>query len=243
MEAVTNWHFAQALRAALARYDVNVLMTHEGANTALAKPGDLAGELKARAAVANNVLPLHTKADLLVSTHHDAAGNPEARGGSVYVWTSKGDWLDAEANHTDPKSYPLALTIYPFVKDALATFGVPWRGTVMCSDFGILRNTVGPAILFELFFGTSPDDVAAARKVSFIPTVATALAEGIAQALGLAAKKPRAKDAVTVLYKGVEVDCGGKLESGTTRVDLRAFAEATGKTVSYDERTRTVSVS
>lgn len=168
-----------AVRDALALYHCRVVMTRES-DGGLSSPGQLGAELKARAGVANKA-----GADLLVSLHHDSGGSPDARGGSIWVWTDKQGWLPAEGNHKAPRSYAIAEKAYPHIKQALATLGVPWRGAIWCSDFGVLRETNGPAILIECFFGSNTADVTAARQPEFIPALATGIASGLAEALEL----------------------------------------------------------
>lgn len=193
-EAVFNWDLSKALGDYLtATYDVKVIYTHEGAHTALTKGGNVGEELFLRAKVANDA-----KADLLVSIHHDSHGNPSVRGGSLWVWTDKRDekdssklaWLTAPGNHKAPRSYAMAQQVQPLLATAAAAAGIPWRSTIMCADFGILRACNGPCMLVEAFMGSNKEDTAAARRPEFIPTMAKAVAEGIAQAIGLERRPP-----------------------------------------------------
>lgn len=183
-EKVYNLALGLAVRDALSAYDCKVILTRE-ADVALAEPGDLSAELSARANVANKA-----KADLFLSVHHDA-GPPAARGGSLYVWTDKRKpdgsltWLPADGNHRAPKSYALAKAFIPAVKAELSRYGIPWRGDVMCADFGVLRDCEGPSMLIETHFGSNEHDNWAARRPAFIGDMATAIAQGIAVALEL----------------------------------------------------------
>lgn len=247
-----NWRLSKALGDyLLSRYQVHVVYTHEGDHTALDQTGNTARELAARAHVANS-----RKADLLVSIHHNAGG-PGARGGEMFVWTDKRTsdgnlrWLPAydgrpDQNHTDPKSYPLARKIYPHLREALQRFGVSWRslgdpGGIGCADFGILRNTVGPAVLIETHFGTDRDDAAAARHPDFISALARAIGDGIADALSLTVKTV---DIPVHINGGADVTGGktllGVLRGGTVYVTiagvempLRAVAETFGCSVKW----------
>lgn len=183
-EKVFNLELGLALEEALGRYDCRVVMTRR-TDTALAPDGELGLELRARADVANR-----EGAALLISLHHDSAGTPQARGGSLWIWTDKAGWLPAEGNHKAPNSYRIALQVYPAIRECLAGFGIPWRGDVHCSNFGVLRNCNGPAILLECFFGSNATDLAAARRPEFIPALATSLADALAHALELPAVPP-----------------------------------------------------
>ncbi len=99
---------------------------------------------------------------------HTDSGRKDRRGGSLWIWTTKlahgGGlvWLpairrDGQPNHDAPNSYRIAEEMAPILREALATFGVPWRG-IWCADFQVLRDTEGSGVLFECFFGTNPDD-------------------------------------------------------------------------------------
>lgn len=244
MEAEFNWRLSVAVADELVNgWVCEVHMTHPH-NVSLAKAGALGEELHKRA-----LMYEFYNADLLVSVHHDA-GAPNARGGSLYVWTNQRDedgglvWAPALGNHKAPRSYAYAQKVYPKVKDALATFGVPWRGNIMCADFQVLRDCPGPCMLLECFFGTNAEDVAAARRPEFIPAIAKAFAEGIADALSMEVKAP-AKDAnaVSILIDGTVVECGARMEGGKTRVDVRPLLEAMGARLGWDANSKTLTVS
>lgn len=235
MEAVHNWRVSKALGDYLTEnYQVNVVYTHEGPNTSL-DAGNLARELSARSWVANRI-----KADLLVSNHHNAGGSPQTNGGELYVWTSKLNrqggllWLPSsdgrpEQNHTDPKSYPVAAKVLPHLKEALSRFGVGWRSYgdpagIACANFGILRNTQGPAILIETHYATNENDAAAARRPDWAPTLARFIGDGIAEALALPRKGIPVETPIGVLlgqWKGetICVDIAGQ------SVPVRAIVE------------------
>lgn len=172
---------AQAVRdQLLARYDCLVFLTHEGTG---AHPGnDLDAELRARADVANKA-----GAALLVSLHHDA-GPSTARGGSLWVWSSRGMHLSAEQN-TAPRSYACAQKMAPIIRDTLAAIGIPWRG-LYSSDFGVLRYCDGPAVLIETHFGTNPEDDALMDDPANVRQLAAGIARAIAAAVDLPAASP-----------------------------------------------------
>jgi N-acetylmuramoyl-L-alanine amidase len=242
-EAVFNWKLSKELvEYLLANYACECHYTHEGDWTALSKTGNAGEELHRRADTGNMF-----NADLFVSIHHDAAGDSKARGGSLYIWTKKrvyngevtsdhpeyeGElaWLPAVGNHNAPKSYKLAVAVEPHVKGLLASFGIPWRG-LMCADFQVLHDFNGACMLLETFMGTSPADVAAARKPEFIPAMAKALGDGIAEALSLSKKVFRDPNAVTVKVNGNVVECNAKLEGNATRSDVKPILESLGYTL------------
>lgn len=180
-------HYALALglavRDALAAYDCRVILTRDS---------DVDVSLSERAMVANRA-----KADLFLSLHHDSASNPAARGGSLYVHTdlrtASGGlrWLnaidgDGTVNHRAPKSYSIAKVFMDPVRLTLnERYGIPWRGDVMCADFGVLRYCDGPALLLESHFGSNEHDCWASRQPTYIADLALAIAQGLATALQL----------------------------------------------------------
>lgn len=183
---------AQTVREQLlARYDCEVLLTHDGAGAAPGRP--LSEELRARAEVANRA-----GAALFVLIHHNA-GPASARGGELYVWTSKRGpdgglvWLPAvdgsTVNHESPQGYAAALAMLPIVRTTLAAIGIPWRGDIKCADFAVLRHTRVPAVLLETHFGTNPQDDALMDDPANVERLAAAIADGIAQAAGLTANQ------------------------------------------------------
>jgi N-acetylmuramoyl-L-alanine amidase len=235
-EKTFNLALTIALREALEKYECSVILTRENDNKV---PYDSLGQdLRARAQVANKA-----KADLFVSIHHDASGDPKARGASIYIHTNKrtpeGElrWLPAVGNHKAPRSFVIANKVQPIVEETLSALGVPWRSyPLWCADFQVLRDFNGPCFLLESFMGTNEEDVKSARKPEFIPGLAKALAKGIAQALSLPVKVTRDPNDVTILVNGVEVGCEGKLEGRKVRANVREVAQAMGARVDYSER-------
>lgn len=247
-EAVFAWQLADQLGKTLrANWQVQVVYTHQGADSSVTQ-GTQSEELQARAEVANKA-----EADLMVSLHHDAAGDPKARGASLWIWTDKLTpegglvWLPAlemgRQNHKDPTSFRVANLMLPHLKAALATFKVPWRGHIMCANFGVLRDCRGPAVLFEAFFGTNPEDHAASEHPDFIPRIAFALAQGIAEALRLPEQVKTPPNAFTVLVDGVEVSCNAHLVGAKVECYVRELAEALGGRVGVDMEGRIINIS
>lgn len=232
-----NLALAFAVRDELARYEVGVILTRQ-ADVGLSPRGNLAEELGRRAQIANAA-----GADLLISLHHDSTGKQEVRGASLWVWTDKLNekkgltWLPATGNHKDPRSIPIARSMVGALRSTLGALGVPWRwwadpDGIACANFGVLSNTRGPAVLLECFHGSNPEDVAAARRPEFIPTLARAIADAIAGALSLPAVVQPGDD-LPVHVNGRPVRMRARLEEGTTRADLRPMAEALGAVVNW----------
>ena len=253
-ERVYTLALSRAVREALLQgWDCQVQLTHEGAG--MVPGGDLAAELQAR-----GELPNQLGADLFLSLHHNA-GPRSARGGELYIWTSRRSpegglvWLPAidpatgQPNHNAPRSFALAQIVQPVIRDALAQFGIPWRGApdrIMCADFAVLRYPQLPCMLLESHFGTNPDDDAAADRPEFIPALAAAIARGVAAALGLSDRVTNAIrcQVVLPLRPGEERPrtIEGEIRDGTTYAILpgtdreqaiRPVAEAMGRTPRY----------
>ncbi|MDF2630046.1 MAG: sporulation specific N-acetylmuramoyl-L-alanine amidase [Symbiobacteriaceae bacterium] len=247
---------ALATRDALLRgWDCEVVLTHEGPG--MVPGGDLAAELRAR-----GELPNQLGADFFISLHHNA-GPSSARGGELYIWTSKRNangglvWLPAIdpatglPNHEAPRSYAIAQVVQPAIRDALAQFGIPWRGApdrIMCADFAVLRYPELPCMLVESHFGTNQQDDDVADSPEFIPTLAQAIASSLAQALRLTARPeewqlPRAKvllptrpgdDAPREIFGEIRDGVTYAVLPGmSTEVPVRAVAEAMGRTVRF----------
>lgn len=250
---------AQAVRDALARYRCKVIMTREN-DSALAAPGDLPSELRNRAMVGNKV-----EADLFLSLHHDSLAGSEARGGSMWVWRNypeRGvghapatDPATGQPNHAAPQSYEVALELLPYVRDVLDRYGIPWRSYgsqdgICCADFGVLRHSNGKAVLVEAFFGSSPADVAIARRAGFVPDLAEAIAQGVAAALALepveAPKEPEAPSAypATLVVNLVRHDGYQVIEGRTVGVlkPLLDELKLCGYGISYDPPSRTLTL-
>jgi N-acetylmuramoyl-L-alanine amidase len=172
-----------ALRDVLTtEYVCAVVMTRE-TDDSLAST--IVADLNARTDVFNRA-----RGDFFLSLHHDS-GSASARGASVYVWTDKRApdgglvWLPAQGNHKAPRSYPIVEKMRPILATTLASLWVPWRGSIMCADFHVLHYTNGPCALLECFFGSNPDDIAAARHPRFIPDLAKGIALALAGGLDL----------------------------------------------------------
>ncbi|HWI60365.1 MAG TPA: N-acetylmuramoyl-L-alanine amidase [Symbiobacteriaceae bacterium] len=252
-ERVYTLALARAVRdALLAGWDCEIRLTHDGPGMV---PGDdLSAELRAR-----GELPNQLGADFFLSLHHNG-GPQSARGGELYIWTSKRSpegglvWLPAidpatgRPNHEAPRSFAIAQIFQPIVRDALAGFGIPWRGApdrIMCADFAVLRYPELPCMLLESHFGTNPDDDAAADRPDFIPTLAQAIARGLAVGLRLDSRGSTIRCEVILPPRPGEQGprtIPGEIRNGITYATLpgtdfeqalRPVAEAMGRTVRY----------
>lgn len=239
-EAQFNWQAAGALGEYLsANYNCKIIYTHQGPDTALSPTGNVDEELRRRADRANG-----SRADLLVSMHHDGNANPNVRGGSLWIWTNKRApdgglaWLPAAGNHTDPRTIDIARALVDPLRNFLATYGIPWRSFgdpegIACADFGVLRNTSGAALLIEVFHGSNVQDTQAARSQPFVPALAEVIGDALAAALVLEGKDP-AVPAGAILVNGQPLVCGARIVDGKTVGELRPVYESEGYTVGYD---------
>ena len=164
-------------------------------------------------------------ADCFVSIHCNSAGNSTAVGTETYCYAlgGQGEKL-ARAIHT-----------------RLIAKGLPDRG-IKTADFAVLRQTKMPAALVELAFISNPTEEAMLESPAYQDRAAQAIAEGIADYMGvqLPAPAPADLDAVSIVVAGRELE--GKIIDGRSWAPVRALAEALGRTVEWDEATRTVVV-
>lgn len=186
----------------------------------------LNADLTDRADVANE-----WGADIFVSFHCNASENRTAHG--CEVWTSPGQ-TGADA---------LAEAI---IKALEAEFpNIVTRKDLTDGDsdkearFAVLTRTWMPAALVELAFISNPTEEAMLEGPAYQDRAARAVAQGIADYLGLQLP-PADPDAVRIVVGGQALT--GKLIDGRTYAPVRALAEALGKTVEWDDASRTVTV-
>ena len=152
-EKDANLRLANAVRNELARRGYRVVMTRED---------DTFVELYDRPKVAHAA-----NADLFVSIHHNAPGyatNPFAvRSQSVYAWNALGEKLAKAINGRMAAADP-----------ALVNDGV------LHANFAVTRNPEIPSCLIEADFITHPDGESAAWDAARRPSIAAAIADGIA---------------------------------------------------------------
>ena len=152
-EKDVNLRLAKAVRDVLVKRGYKVVMTRED---------DVDVDLYDRPKVAHK-----TNADLFVSIHHNAPGHASHPFGiryqAVYAWNAIGERLAKAINARMAAADP-----------ALTNRGVKH------ANFVVTRNPEIPSCLIEADFITHPDGESAAWDASRRPTVAAAIADGIA---------------------------------------------------------------
>ena len=152
-EKDANLRLTKAVRNELLGRGYKVVMTRED---------DVFVELYDRPKVAHRA-----NADLFVSIHHNAPGyatNPfEVRSQSVYAWNPLGEGLAKAINARMAAADP-----------QLRNEGV------LHANFAVTRNPEIPSCLVEADYITHPDGEAAVWDASRRPTIAAAIADGIA---------------------------------------------------------------
>jgi len=202
------------------KYDVDVRMTRDS---------DKFVELSERADIANRI-----NADLFVSFHHNAAGGS---GFETFVFpgtrrSKTGEMQDA-------------------IHDKLMAFygprGIRDRGKKE-ANFAVLRETDMPAVLIENLFLDHAGDAALLKQVNTIDSIIAASVMGIADALDL---QPRAgslpENSLPAIGGKGKVVAGGQEAEGfiiedRLYVPVRFVSEALGARVSYDNQTKTATI-
>lgn len=134
-------------------------LERRGARVSMTRTRDVFIELDRRAATAEK-----TGTDLLVSVHADSHANRSIAGATVYV-----------ARGAGAQSKRVAAA----VERALRAAGIATRG-VRSADFRVLAGHRRPAILVECGYLTNPVDAKNLGSSVFRETIATAIANGIA---------------------------------------------------------------
>lgn len=231
--------------------DVNVVMTRDtdrSVNPDSLVTG-LGPELQARCNIANGLPD-----SFLASLHHDAADDPDAEGGTLYIYGPR-SWVpaiapDGTTNHEDARSYEAATRMLPIFAEVLKKYGLRCNG-IKAGDFQVLRNTNNRAVLIEGFFATNPLDAAVARRTDFQADLADAYARMIGAALNLTAQGswalPKIKvvlpDGRTVWGEERVGDTGWMPIPGTDQwVPIRATAEAMGRKVVWTNTPPTANI-
>ncbi len=202
---------------------VRLESAYEGVQVMLSRSTDVFLELADRTQKANAA-----GADLLVSVHCNAGGG--AGGFESFRYTSASAASRAFQNvlHTE-------------ILTAIKPFGVIDRGQ-KAANLHMVRESKMPAVLTENLFIDVTADAAKLKRSDVIDAIVAGHVIGIAKYLGLKKKEAGlVSDKVTVIVNGKKVD-DGKLIDGVTMVPLRAVGEALGAKISWDNKTKTATV-
>ncbi|WP_339295493.1 N-acetylmuramoyl-L-alanine amidase [Paenibacillus sp. FSL W7-1279] len=166
-------------------------------------------------------------ADILVSIHCNAGGG--AGGFESYRYTS-----------ASSGSVKLQNVMHTEVMNAIKSFGVIDRGQ-KAANLHMVRESKMPAVLTENLFIDVAADAAKLKRQDVIDSIVIGHVNGIAKYLGLQKGAGTVEDKVHVVVNGKQI-ADGKLENGVTYVPLRAIGEALGARVSWDNKTKTATV-
>ncbi|KOR76863.1 N-acetylmuramoyl-L-alanine amidase [Paenibacillus solani] len=197
---------------------------YEGVQALLTRSSDVFLELADRTRKANAA-----GVDILVSIHCNAGGG--TGGFESYRYTT-----------ATPGSIQLHEAIHTGIMREIGEYGVSDRGQ-KSANYHMVRESKMPAVLTENLFVDVATDAAKLKRQEVIDSLAIGHVHGIAKFLGLQKKKEESpvSDKVNVIVNGKEI-LGGKLENGVTYVPLRAISEALDAKVTWDNKTRTVTV-
>lgn len=170
-------------------------------------------------------------ADVFVSIHCNSVDNSKAGGTETFhhIMSAPGKKLAAAIQ-----------------KRLVSALGLADRG-VKEENFAVLRLTGAPAALAELAFISNPAEEKLLKTPDFQAKAARAIAEGVADFLGVqlrpaeqapapAAPSPANEDAVKIVAGEKTIE--GIMLNGVTYAPVRALAEALGKQVKWDPEKR-----
>lgn len=191
----------------------------------LSRSSDVFLELSDRTNAANKA-----GADILVSIHCNAGGG--AGGFESFRYTS-----------ASASARSLQNVLHTEIMAALKPFGVIDRGQ-KAKNLHMCRESRMPAVLTENLFIDVSTDAAKLKRQEVIDALIDGHVKGIAKFLGLNRKEgtPTVNDKVNVKAYGKQIK-DGKLIDGTVYVPLRAVAEARGDKVSWNNKTKTATIS
>lgn len=196
---------------------------YEGVQVILSRSTDVFLELADRTQKANAA-----GADLLVSVHCNAGGGAGGFESFRYTNASAASRAFQNVLHTE-------------IMAALKPFGVTDRGQ-KAANLHMVRESKMPAVLTENLFIDVATDASRLKRSDVIDAIVAGHVSGIAKYLGLTKKEAeQVSDKVTVIVNGKKVD-DGKLIDGVTMVPLRAVGEALGAKVTWDNKTKTATV-
>ena len=173
-------------------------------------------------------------ADCFISIHCNAAADGTAHG--CEVWTSRGQ------TGGDILAEAVLQSLRAEFPDMTFRMDMADGDSDKEAGFAVLARTRMPAALVELAFISNPTEEAMLESQAYQDRAARAIAQGIADYLGvqLPAPAPADPDAVRINIGGHLLE--GKLIDGRSWAPVRAMAEALGRTVGWDEAARTVTI-
>ncbi|GIO69401.1 N-acetylmuramoyl-L-alanine amidase [Paenibacillus sp. FSL M7-1455] len=197
---------------------------YEDVQALLSRSTDVFVELKDRTGQANAA-----GADLLISVHCNAGGG--SGGFESYRYTS-----------ASAATVKLQNLLHTEIMAGLKPFGVADRGQ-KTGNLHMCRESRMPAVLTENLFIDVASDAAKLKQPAVMEAIVSGHVLGIAKYLGLKKKETPAPDGpeVTVIANGKTLS-GAKLEDGVVTVPLRAIAEALGANLTWDNQTKTATI-
>lgn len=196
---------------------------YEDVKVSLSRSTDVFLELDERTDAPNKA-----GADILVSIHCNSAGG--AGGFETY-------------RHTNPQpaSVTLQNVLHIEIMAALMPFGVKDRGK-KSQNLHMVRESKMPAVLTENLFIDVVADADRLKRTEVIDALIEGHMLGIAKYLGLKKKVGEEKmDKANVIAYGKKIK-DGILIDGTVYVPLRAIADASGDKVTWDNKTKTATI-
>ena len=163
-------------------------------------------------------------ADVFVSIHCNSATNNTAGGTETYHYPG------STLGNT------LAKAVHDCVMPVLCLAD---RG-IKTANFAVLRETNMPACLVELAFISNPREEELLGYAAFQELAAAAIAQGIASYLGVELLEPVQPGTVRIIVDGQVLT--GMLIADRSYAPVRALAEALGRTVEWDEGSKTVKI-
>ncbi|WP_025690220.1 N-acetylmuramoyl-L-alanine amidase [Paenibacillus zanthoxyli] len=201
---------------------------YDGVQVLLSRSADGFLELKERTDLANKA-----GADILVSIHCNAGGG-------------KGGFETFRYVQASAASATLQNVLHKAIKARLDSSapGVVDRGQ-KADNLHMVRESKMPAVLTENLFVDVAADAGRLKNTAVLNAIIDGHVYGIAQYLGLNRKELESagnEDRATVVVNGKRLDATAPLIEGTVHVPLRAVAEALGVKVSWDNQTKTASI-
>ena len=213
-EAHINLVVARHLANLLISAGAEVLLTRD--SDAVPWPANTYEDLGARVKMAND-----WGADFFISVHCNSAANPTARGVETYCYKYGGQG---------------AIAAQAIQDELLSGTGLFDRG-VKEGNFEVIRETAAPGVLVEMGFISNVTEEKLLTQPTFQDKLAASIFTGIAKVYGL---KPLDDGGVKIIV-GKRV-MAGVIINDSTYAPVRALAEALGRKVEWDAKTRTVTI-